>query len=322
MTRKAARTIGSHIKCLNRATPQQPAGSPTQGAGEDKDKTDYWPLSKLKKCYTDYLFNKREEIDEATDARRYYHGTQWTSEQLKGLKKRKQPAMTFNRMSRKINGTVGLIEKLRQDPKAYARTPSTHRAPSSQPQRCAICWMSRNGRRSRRWLLLDGAIDGIGGIEIEIEQGDHGDPEIGFEDVDIQSFFYDPRSFEPDFADARYQGMGKWVDQDIAESMFPDAQLGELTGDTDLTTITTGKPAGSLRSASKSGFGWLTSGTSTKAAGAGRSLPARPFDGGQVLSQGREGQGPLQIHHVLGQRRSGRRSLRPDPQYEVGTGRD
>jgi hypothetical protein len=262
---------------LEQSYTSTPAGSPTQGAGEDKDKTDYWPLSKLKKCYTDYLFNKREEIDEATDARRYYHGTQWTSEQLKALKKRKQPAMTFNRVSRKINGTVGLIEKLRQDPKAYARNPQ--HAQGAELATAVMRYMldEQEWKAKSPLVALDGAIDGIGGIEIEIEQGDHGDPEIGFEDVDIQSFFYDPRSFEPDFSDARYQGMGKWVDQDIAESMFPDAQLGELTGDTDLTTITTGKPAGFLLSASKSGFGWLTSGTSTKAAGAGRSLPARPF---------------------------------------------
>jgi hypothetical protein len=68
---------------LEQSYTSTPAGSPTQGAGEDKDKTDYWPLSKLKKCYTDYLFNKREEIDEQIDARRYYHGTQWTAEQLR-----------------------------------------------------------------------------------------------------------------------------------------------------------------------------------------------------------------------------------------------
>jgi hypothetical protein len=220
---------------LEQSYTAQPAGSPTQGAGEDKGKTDYWPLSKLKKCYTDYLFNKREEIDEATDARRYYHGTQWTSEQL-ALKKRKQPAMTFNRVSRKINGTVGLIEKLRQDPKAYARNPQ--HAQGAELATAVMRYMldEQEWKAKSPLVALDGAIDGIGGIEIEIEQGDHGDPEIGFEDVDIQSHFYDPRSFEPDFSDARYQGMGKWVDQDIAESMFPDAQLGELTGDTDLTT--------------------------------------------------------------------------------------
>ena len=61
----------------------------------------------------------------------------------------------------------------------------------------------------------DGAVDGIGGIEIELEQGDHGDPEVGFDIVEPDSFFYDPRSYRADFSDSRYMGMGKWTDVDI-----------------------------------------------------------------------------------------------------------
>jgi hypothetical protein len=109
---------------LEQSYTSQPAGSP-QGTGsvQPEGKSDYWPLSKLRRCYTDFLFAKRQELDEQIDARRYYHGSQWTAEQIRIMKKRKQPVMTFNRIARKIDGVVGLIEKLRQDPKAYARTP-------------------------------------------------------------------------------------------------------------------------------------------------------------------------------------------------------
>ena len=47
----------------------------------------------------------------------------WTEEQIKALNKRKQPVVTFNRIARKLNGVVGLIDRLKQDPKAYPRTP-------------------------------------------------------------------------------------------------------------------------------------------------------------------------------------------------------
>ena len=93
------------------------------GTAGPEDKAEYWSLGKLRKCYTDYLFSKREEQNEQIDARRYYHGSQWTTEQIRIMKRRKQPVMTFNRCARKVDGIVGLIEKLRQDPKAYARTP-------------------------------------------------------------------------------------------------------------------------------------------------------------------------------------------------------
>ena len=39
---------------------------------------------------------------------------------------RNQPVVTFNRIKRKINTVVGVLEKLRQDPKAYPRTPQPH----------------------------------------------------------------------------------------------------------------------------------------------------------------------------------------------------
>src|SRR5262249_17835408 len=82
----------------------------------------------------------------------------------------------------------------------------------------------------------------IGGIEIVLEQGDHGDPDISFDVFDVENFFYDPRSTKPDFSDAVYLGLGKWVAVDTAKEMFPhlaediDASVGrgaELTTNSD-----------------------------------------------------------------------------------------
>lgn len=71
---------------------------------------------------------------------------------------------------------------------------------------------------------MRGAVDGLAGIELTIEQGDRGDPEIGVEAVDGASFFYDPRSLKEDFSDARYMGVGKWMDLDAAIEMFPESE--------------------------------------------------------------------------------------------------
>lgn len=200
----------------------QAAGSAGSGS-VDTDEGQYWPLSKLRKCYTDYLTSKRDEIDEQIDARRYYHGSQWTAEQLRVMQKRKQPPMTFNRVARKIHGIVGLIERLRQDPKAYPRTPQHEEG--AELATAVIRYVLDNNRWTEKSALvaLDGAVDGIGGIELILEQGDQGDLDIGFEVVDVQSHFYDPRSYKDDFSDARYHGVGKWVDEDMAKEQFPDA---------------------------------------------------------------------------------------------------
>lgn len=205
-------------------TPDYSTGTPqtavraTGAPGDGK----YWGHDKLKRAYSDYLGNKRDEIDEAKNARRYYHGAQWTSEQIKILKKRKQPVTTYNRIGRKIDGVVGVLERLRQDPKAFPRTPQ-HQEGADLATACIRYvldqqeWQPKSSEVAR-----DGAIEGIGGIEVNLAQGDLGDPEIELDIVEPDSFFYDPRSYRADFSDARYMGVSKWVDVELAKEMFPD----------------------------------------------------------------------------------------------------
>lgn len=196
-----------------------PAGgvSASSGSGVTSgDDTQYWSLTKCRKAYLDYLGNKTAEIEEQKDSRRYYHGAQWTNEQLAVLRKRKQPPSTRNRIGRKIDGIVGLIERLRQDPKAFPRTPKHEEGAELATAVIRYVLDEQQWKSKSPEVARDGAIDGIGGIEIELTEGDHGDHEVSFDVVEPDSFFYDPRSYRNDFSDARYQGTGKWLDMDTA----------------------------------------------------------------------------------------------------------
>ena len=82
-----------------------------------------WKLEKCVQAYNTYLDNKTLEIQEQQNARRYRHGAQWTADQIKTFNDRKQPVVTYNKIGRKIDGIVGLVERLKQDPKAFPRTP-------------------------------------------------------------------------------------------------------------------------------------------------------------------------------------------------------
>lgn len=216
------------------------AGSaPSPGGGTASADGSYWPLTKCRKAYLDYLGNKTEEIDEQKNARRYYHGAQWTDEQIKTLKKRGQPANTRNRIGRKIDGVVGLIERLRQDPKAFPRTPKHEEGAELATAVIRYVLDEQEWQAKSPEVARDGAIDGIGGVEIELEQGDQDDYEVGFEIVEPDSFFYDPRSYRADFSDARFMGVGKWLDFDTAQEMFPDKaeQITAVSGnDSDLSS--------------------------------------------------------------------------------------
>ena len=207
----------------------------TAGGGRAEDGN----LGRLKRNYMSYLDGKVEEIKEQQNARRYYHGSQWTEKQIRAFNKRRQPVVTYNRVGRKINAVVGLLERQRQDPRAFPRTPQHEEGAEIATA------VLRYVMDEQRWPEkspeggLSGAVDGIGGLEIVLEQGDRGDIDIGFEIVDPSSFFYDPRSLKPDFSDARYMGVAKWSDLDAAIEMFPDKEQeirNSMESGTDLTS--------------------------------------------------------------------------------------
>jgi len=214
----------------------------TSGGGTasiDGDKDGYLSVEKLKKQYYDYLGAKSAEVEEMRTSRHYYHGDQWTEQEIAVLQRRKQPVVTSNRIERKINAVVGIVEKLRQDPKAFARTPQ-HEAGAdvaTAVMRFVLDRNNWNSKSSRNARL--GAIDGIAGVEFDLEAGDHGDPDLGLHIVYADTFFYDPRSFDEGFTDARYMGIAKWVDVDQAKELIPEkaSEIDDLmeTG-SDLTT--------------------------------------------------------------------------------------
>lgn len=204
------------------------AGSGTASA--DADDKGYLSVDKLKKQYYDYLGAKTAEVEEARSARHYYHGDQWSEAEIAVLQRRKQPVVTSNRIERKINAVVGIVEKLRQDPKAYARTPEHEQGADVATAVMRYCldsndWNSKSTRNARL-----GAIDGIAGVEFDLETGDEGDPDLGIHIVYADTFFYDPRSFDEGFTDARYMGIAKWIDVDQAKELIPSkaAEIDDL----------------------------------------------------------------------------------------------
>jgi hypothetical protein len=193
-----------------------------------------YSLDRLKRQYRDFIGAKADEFAEAKESDRYYHGAQWTDRELAKLDERNQPAVTFNRVSRKINGVVGLVERLRQDPKAYPRNPGLAEDAAELATQCLMyvldtaAWRDLSPECGRK-----AAIRGIGGVELVLVAGDNGDPDVSLEETDPREFFYDPRSSKHDFRDARFMGTSKWMDSDDAASQWPDSEEDLETAITD-----------------------------------------------------------------------------------------
>jgi hypothetical protein len=188
------------------------------GIGEGGSK-----LLKRRREFEDYAFVKAREIDEQRMSWRYYHVDQWTPAQIKVLKQRQQPLITFDRTARKIDSLGGTIRRLRTDPKAYPNTPNGEQGAEVATQVIrTICDASFNEDIEVE-CCKDALIHGFGVDELILRAGDKGDPDLGFEYVDPKTFFYDPRSLRSNFQDTRFHGVYKWADIDELDALSEGA---------------------------------------------------------------------------------------------------
>src|SRR6185437_6819240 len=102
----------------------------------------------------------------------------WTAKEIEILKKRHQPVVTSNRIERKINAVVGLVEKLRQDPKGYARTPEHEQGAELATAVLRYVLDSNDWKSKSTRIARLAGIDGVAGIEYDLSTGDHGDPDL------------------------------------------------------------------------------------------------------------------------------------------------
>jgi len=200
----------------------------TRPTPKDEDTAPYLDVDELTKQHENYYNTKSNEIEEKGTARAYYSGSQWTADELKKLKGRNQPPITRNRIKRKINGVVGLVERMRQDPKCYPRNPKDDG--SADIATAAIRYVLDNNR----WESLsskiasDVAKEGLGGLELGLENSKQGDYDVTQARVPTDAFFYDPVSFEADFTDCLFMGTAKWVDMEIAKTFCPPDKWDEI----------------------------------------------------------------------------------------------
>lgn len=165
----------------------------------------------------------REAREKAERDRDYYDEKQWTSAEKATLEKRGQPAITYNRIKRKVNAMLGLEKQTRKDPKAFPRNPQDAKAADAVTDALRyVCEDSRwDDKRSLAAKEL--AIEGTGIIMVGFKQHKGGlDPEI--RRVAWDRFYHDPHSSEFDFSDASYMGVVIWMDYEKAVRKFPEAK--------------------------------------------------------------------------------------------------
>lgn len=155
----------------------------------------------------------------------YYHGDQWTVAERRALAKRKQPDTTVNRIRVAVNGTVGVVERGKSEPRAYPRNPEDE--DSADVATDVLRYISDHSRfhylktLAFRDMLVPGTMAAI----VEVDD----DLQVDIVNIRWEEFIYDPRSRREDFQDARYRGIAKWRYASDVAAEYPD-QRAEIEG--------------------------------------------------------------------------------------------
>lgn len=154
----------------------------------------------------------------------YFHDRQWTSDEIKVLKKRKQPQIWVNRIKPAVNGVLGVIEQGLSDPRAYPRNSDDEN--SAEIATDSLRYASDQARWPRTKLkgAKDYLLTGTAACIVEVDEELDPSPRR----IRWQEFFWDPHSQEDDFSDARYMGVAKWMYVDEARGLAPEGMTVDL----------------------------------------------------------------------------------------------
>jgi hypothetical protein len=175
-------------------------------------------LMRLKRYFTDHEQLTYEARRNSLTAIDYYDSDQFTRAELAALRERGQPPIVVNRIKPAINGIIGVSQKGTSDPKCWPRNPGDEAAADAATDVLRYIADVNRFKRLKLDVFRDILVPGTGAALI----GADPDTQVTITQIRWEEFFYDPRSRRPDFKDARYLGIAKWMYADDVAALYPD----------------------------------------------------------------------------------------------------
>lgn len=154
---------------------------------------------------------------ESEKARDYFDGRQFTAEEEKTLKNRKQPITPENLIKPKVEGLCGLERQGRVDPKAYPRVPSKENDANAVTDALRYVEDDQDLDIKKSRVFENMMVEGYGGVEVTVRKLRNGVVDPYVVRIAWNRLYYDPHSCEADFSDATYVGYITWMDADKAK---------------------------------------------------------------------------------------------------------
>jgi hypothetical protein len=152
---------------------------------------------------------------------KFYDGDQWEEDDKTELKERGQKATVFNQVKPTCDWVIGTEKRTRIDYMVLPRGKEDR--PLAETKTKILKYVSDVNKEAfhRSRAFEDSVKSGVGWLEAGVKS-DIDDEPVFVRWEDWRNIWWDSLHVEPDYSDARYLFRSKWVDFDIAASMFPE----------------------------------------------------------------------------------------------------
>ena len=175
-------------------------------------------LTRLIEYYEDSEGASQESRTLCERDRDYVDHKQFTADEIKTLRDRKQPPIVVNRIKPKVDFLLGMERQTRSDPKAFPRTPKHEEAAHAATDAIRYVLDNNTFDYTRSDVFENMLVEGVGGAEVLVKNTKKG-PEIVINHYPWDRMFWDMHSRRRDFKDAKYLGAVVWMDREDAEEL-------------------------------------------------------------------------------------------------------
>lgn len=146
---------------------------------------------------------------------------QWEEEDAAVLRERKQVPIVYNVISSTLNWVIGSEKRGRSDFRVLPRRKDGGKQAQRKTELMKYLSDVNNSPFSKSRAFEDAVTVGIGWLEEGVQDDDDGEP-VYDRYESWRNMLWDSACTEMDLSDARYVIRQKWVDVDIANTMFPE----------------------------------------------------------------------------------------------------
>ena len=161
-------------------------------------------------------------FEQAVDAD-FFDGLQWRDDDAEVLRERGQAPLVFNQIQQHIRWILGTERRTRVDFKIHGRGKEDAEAAQTKTKLMKFTDDVNHAPYARSMAFGDATKAGVGWLECGIRSDPTQEPLFDRWES-WRNIWNDPLAKEPDNSDARFLFRSKWVDEDIAITMFPDRE--------------------------------------------------------------------------------------------------